>query len=421
MTRRQVLFVAYYFPPLGGIGSLRALKLATHLTRFGWQATVLAPRDGAYHRDPGLVFPERHVVRTGSCELSRLGKRAVGSAAGDNRPARLGTTLARVRKWVRRWLYVPDAQIGWYPFAVHAGRHLLREAHFDTIFSSSFPVTAHLVARRLARDAGLPWIAEFRDPWTDAAEYDSRVRARLDRAVETSILKDARAVVTVSERWADLLRSRGARDVTVITNGFDPADLADLEDEPQAAHPTATYLGSYYPGLQDLGTPLRALTRLRARDVPDLRVLVVGQRPGGLDEELAALGNAVVCTGFVRHAEALRLVSGSSLLLLAGPRRGEDVALGHIAAKVFEYLGSRRPILYVGHPEADMARLLRPMAGVEIVAPGQTDAAERAIRRLLAHRELRRSLTRITHEHLAGRLAGLLAASADRNWGRRRP
>ena len=193
--------VCYYFPPLGGIGSVRALRFASLLPEFGWQPTVLAPSRGAYYRDPSLAFPEGQVVRTRSLELSRTGKRAFALGGDDTVPAPLGRgTARRLRAFARRWVYRPDAQVGWYPFAVTAGRALLRRKSFDVVFSSSFPITAHLIARRLARDFTLPWVAEFRDVWTDAAEYDSAARRRSDQRTERTLLRDADAVVTVSPR-----------------------------------------------------------------------------------------------------------------------------------------------------------------------------------------------------------------------------
>src|SRR4051794_27625027 len=79
----RVLIVAYYFPPLGGAGSLRVSALATHLAEYGWESTVLAPRDGAYYRDPQICFPERQVIRTPSIELSRTGKRLLRTGGSD--------------------------------------------------------------------------------------------------------------------------------------------------------------------------------------------------------------------------------------------------------------------------------------------------------------------------------------------------
>jgi glycosyltransferase involved in cell wall biosynthesis len=281
---------------------------------------------------------------------------------------------------------------------------------FDAIFSSSFPITSHLVALRLRRSLGVPWVAEFRDPWTDAAFYDSRIRRRLDRRIEASILRHADAVVTVSRHWADLFRSRGARQVFVITNGFDPSDF------PAAPVPTedvVSYVGTYYPHMQDLRTALLALGSLRRRGVlVGYRVRFIGTLPESLQGTLLESGLAEVleCTGFIGHHESMRHLMASRILLLAGPSSAAGIFKGVIPGKTFEYIGAQRPILYVGHPEAELTAMLRNVPGVEIVAPGDTAAAEQAFQRLL--NEPRQSVSRddesFTHRALSRELARVL-------------
>ena len=129
---------AYYFPPLGGIGSVRAQSFARLLPKMGWDVTVLTPRAPAYYRDQTLDVEGVTVVRTGSLELSRIGKRLTGSGGGDTRAARPRGVRALAQRLARKYLYRPDAQVGWYPFAVQAGSRLLRDGTFDVIHSSSF-------------------------------------------------------------------------------------------------------------------------------------------------------------------------------------------------------------------------------------------------------------------------------------------
>src|SRR3954451_14101276 len=134
---RRLLIVAYYFPPIGGIGSIRLLRFGENLPEFGWDVTVLAPKATPHAADPRLRYPEEHVVRSRSLELTRL-KQLVPRvrANGDgNGPAR---TAART---AGRLLY-PDPQIGWFPGAIAAGRRVVRRHSFDAILSSSFPITA---------------------------------------------------------------------------------------------------------------------------------------------------------------------------------------------------------------------------------------------------------------------------------------
>src|SRR4051794_14189238 len=212
---RRVLIVAYYFPPLGGAGSLRVSGFATHLPEYGWEPTVLTPRDGAYYRDSQIAFPERSVIRTPSIELSRIGKRLLRTGGSDVVGAKPGAARAVLRNAARATLYFPDAQVGWYAPAMITARRALRERRFDAIFSSSFPITAHLVARRLHRWMNIPWIAEFRDPWSALHEDPATRAARLER----SLARECTRVAMTSPSWAALHGRLWGREVAVIGHG----------------------------------------------------------------------------------------------------------------------------------------------------------------------------------------------------------
>src|SRR4051794_9745081 len=220
---RRVLIVAYYFPPLGGIGSLRVSGLANHLPEYGWEPTVLAPRDGAYYRDPQISFPEHRVIRTPSIELSRTGKRVLRAGGSDVAAADVGGARAAVRRVAHAALYFPDAQVGWYVPALITARRALRERRFDAIFSSSFPITAHLVARRLHRWLSIPWIAEFRDPWSAMLSFQGRSATRAAR-LERALARESSRVAMTSPSWAELHSRLWGREVDVILNGHAGSD-----------------------------------------------------------------------------------------------------------------------------------------------------------------------------------------------------
>lgn len=172
---RRILFFAYYFPPLGGPGSIRALSFARHLPSFGWDITVLTPRSGVYGVDPTLFSEDIQgvrVVRTASYEpatmLRGLGfSKGAPSASGGNYVdevplGRLGSTI---RNMARRWLYFPDSAIAWVYPALREARRLHREEPFGLVLSSSPPISGHLAARKFSRATRVPWVADWRDLW----------------------------------------------------------------------------------------------------------------------------------------------------------------------------------------------------------------------------------------------------------------
>src|SRR5262249_5969006 len=148
--------------------------------------------------------------------------------------------------------------------------------------------------------------------------------------------------------YAEYFRAAGVRKISVVTNGFDPSDFVG---QPKVIEPVASYVGTYYPGIQDLETPIDALTSPNGDDRGvGLRAQVVG----GLPQQISTLFagrpcDSFTCTGFVPHDSSVDLLRHSSLLLLAGPVSTAVPALkGHIPGKTFEYLASQRPILFIG-------------------------------------------------------------------------
>jgi glycosyltransferase involved in cell wall biosynthesis len=391
---KRVLIVAYYFPPIGGIGSIRLARFAELLPEFGWEPTVLAPRNTPHARDPHLHFPEDKVIRSRSIELSRAGRVVPGVGSGS------GGARASLRSVAHRFVFYPDPQIGWYPGALRAGLRAARRERFDAVYSSSYPITAHLVARTLSRRAGIPWVAEFRDPWSERLPADHPYKRRAAR-LAAALADSASRVVVPSPTWADHYRELWGKPVDVVMNGHDVDPAAG---EPPA-HPTVTHVGSYYPGLQDF----RALWEAIAGVADRPRMRFVGELPEPVRAELAAYGleGLAEATGFVPHDEAMKAMQSSSLLIASG-FTDDPMSRGVIPAKLFEYLASGLPILYFGDPADDAARLLDGQPGCYVVEPGDVAGALKALEAGLAPGRYERDAERFSRRNGARRLAEVL-------------
>jgi len=400
---RRVLIVAYYFPPLGGIGSLRVSSFANHLPEYGWEPTVLAPRDGAYYRDPHIAFPERQVIRTPSIELSRTGKRVLRTGGSDVAAASVGGARGAVRRVARAALYFPDAQVGWYAPALITARRALREHRFDAIFSSSFPITAHLIARRLHRWLGIPWIAEFRDPWSATLGRSAPRAARLEHA----LVRETSRVVMTSPSWADLHSRLWDRQVDVIPNGHSGSTRSPA---PTNGEFSLGYLGTYYPATQRLDAVWEAVKTVNEAGGPWVdRLRFVGELHPDLRRALRERGlePLVDATGFLSHEEALRALARSSLVLAPGPYGADGILRGQVAAKLPECLAMDLPILYVGDLDCDAANLVRRYPGCHLV---DGDDVNGAVAALLAVRGQRfeRDVKALSRRRLTARLGKVL-------------
>lgn len=411
----QVLIIAYYFPPIGGIGSIRAASFAKYLPEFGWDPTVLAPADTPHPSDLSLDVGQTPVVRTRSLELSRLGRPAIRQ---DNEE-QVGPYQAGMRSgrslWLRRvakQVIFPDPQIGWYPSAVAGGTRLLRGGTFDLIFSSAFPITSHLVAWTLKRRSGVPWVAEFRDPWSD--DPDFRLVSTAARRVERMIASKAHAVVLPTPTWAEYYAHRWGVKPKVIGHGSDVAVRRPVSrpDPPVLAH-----IGTYWPGRQNLETLWSALAEMRRRgcDIPRLTCAGAFPEDGRAELDRYGLGDILDLAGFVSQPDALSLMSSSSALISCDFVDTDPLSRGWIPAKLPEYLASGLPIIHIGHPAGEAALMLSRHPGCYTVAFGDVEGAITAIRAAVADEVQQRDASALSRRARTAELAELFDTIVSRD------
>ena len=399
----KLLLVSYYYPPMGGAGVQRALKFSKYLGEFGVQPVVLAAEDASYPQDPSLaadVPAGLKVLRVPYQPMLQrlLARRNAASAPASALPAasspssRSAAAAPAHARWrdaaLGLWAAAqfPDDKAGWVRRALAPARALLRDERIEMILSTAPPIAAHALARRLAREAGLPWVADYRDLWADNPGYLAPAwRRALDRRTEARWLHQAAGVVTVTPGWQRRFEQQlgAATPVACIPNGYDEADFAALPAPSSAPHARVAadgafrlvHTGSFY-GPRDPATLLDGLARyLQAAPATSaartgarpLRLRLVGQIGSRFDAALAQFDarhpGVVERRAYVPHPEALAEMMAADALLLvvgAGPRdRLGAVVAGTLPGKVFEYLRSGRPILLLGDPQGDAAALLR--------------------------------------------------------------
>lgn len=378
----RVLVVSFFYPPFNSIGGLRISKMTRYLEELGWDVRVLTTDRDDVPEDLPLELSTERVMRARPRDVNWLPKRVLGRERVRARGFEVGSRLHPARTLgglYRDLTNFPDGQIGWYRPALATAREQLRSWRPDVIFSSALPATSHLVARSLAREFRLPWVAEYRDPWTDSR---SRRRAwplyLAERRLEDRIVKDASALVAVSDAWADQLRRRfPGIVVSMIPNGFDAVDYTPGAAPPRGGPLLIRYTGRLYPR-QDAGPFLRAVRWLIDAGVAtadDLQVRFVGRYLGSATElarSLRLLGSVVTIDEAISHADALAAQQRAHVLLLL---LGADEDIGWRPAKLYEYLGARRPILLTGGTARHEARELLLSSGAGVALDGADSIA----------------------------------------------
>lgn len=347
---KTVLFITYFFPPLGGAGVGRSLKFAKYLPSFGWQPIVISAAESVnYGKDYSLL---KEIPK--EIEIHRVGHREP--------------------KW-KEWQYArtklkiafdfPDVFKTWYSPTYREAKGILQEEKVDLIFSSSAPYTSHFIAMKLKKEFNIPWVADFRDPWSGNdylnLYYDKTLMQPLRKILtikiknaERKILNTADKTIVVSwhhgEQLCELHNVQKDK-VEVITNGFDSSDFG--AKDVYRIYPnklTITGIGSFYWGYREL-----AIKFLDAVEEVDREIEVVFIGKGASDMQGVGKDNLTCLPYITPKQKAIAFWSSSDFLLLFTL----PSSTWHILGKLFDYLRLGKPILAIVPEDGDTARIIK--------------------------------------------------------------
>lgn len=370
----KVLLVTMYFPPSGGGGVQRPLKIATHLPELGIETHVLAPDDSKWiHRDENLPMPTLAWVH----RARFLGPR--GRKPAEELHGMLGLERYSLQlQLLGRRLLVPDEGVPWNLTAIPAAIKIVRDEGIDVVITTSPPGSVHLIGAAVKRATGVRWVADLRDslvahPHRDSQRLLVRVKEQGQHGVAWLIASHADGISAVSEAIAEEMRARNPRGpVVTIANGSDFDDFSGLEYHPKAERFRITHAGSFF-GKRDPKPFLTALARVDgvvARFVGDFRAA---------DREWSAnILDRMELIPYAPHRRSLELQRDSEALLLLIPEAGGR-GRGVLSGKVFEYLAAGRPILALVPPDGAAAELLRATGAGVVVAPEDIAGIEREL------------------------------------------
>lgn len=431
---RSALIVTHQWPPVGGSGVQRAVKLAKYLSRAGHCVHVLTaahPRYALMDASLAADVPEQVTVHrvagwdpaSFAGRIANVGRRlAPGMADWTGledraywRASRLTCRLGTV-----------EHERGWVKAAVRAAREIIQEHSIDAVITTSPPHSVQHVGAELARTTGIAWIADLRDPITGHFAYGPRSlrEERYWHRIEDAIVRHASRIVTTCDDlacdWSLRFGREIARRMEVITNGFDVADrphrLRGADDRFRL-----TYVGRFYrqQSIQPLLTAIRTL-RARRPDAASIELMVAGAISTGDRSHIQPQDATFMRErGYLTHAAALtELADSDCLFLMTPPNAGGRLC---IPGKTFEYLAFGGPVVALIHPETQVARLLRAGDGVESVLHGRQDDLVAAIERQfdawkarkLLNVDIRRDVSAFDWRYLARRYAALIEAAAN--------
>lgn len=383
---KRVIIITYYWPPAGGSGVQRWLKYSKYLPEKGWKPIIYTPENPEYPLlDETLaaeIHPETEVIRRSITEPFRWYKWLTGRKESVNigfmRSEADGpeSWKEKAARWIRGNLFIPDARLLWiYPSRRFLER-IIKEQQADAIISTGPPHSMHLIASGVNQKTNIPWLADFRDPWTGIDFYDDLLLTRaadaLHRRLERKVLQSADAVTTVSHHIKQELVGKGgdAAKTFVIPNGYDEQDLPEAGEI--AAKPdgqtsgtfTLLHSGSLVPSRNPVSLWKALSLCCRKNDAfrRHLRIRLIGSVDASVHQSLKEenLLSNVEILPYKPHKEAFSELMQADVLLLLINRTAN--AEGFLSGKVFEYLLTGRPVLCVGPEKGEAAGLLRETA-----------------------------------------------------------
>ncbi len=388
----RVLVVCYVFPPVGGAGVQRVLKLVKYLPRFGVTPAVLTARAPSVPlRDASLesdIPTGTEILRVRTLEPGYAAKELAWQATASASRGGLSSVKRALVSFGRR-LLLPDPQVLWLPAAHLAlARRLCSARPDDVVLISGPPFSPFLLAALARLRPGTAVVLDYRDEWTTTSSaFEMAGSERASALLEQAMLRICHAVTTATEEFRSTLLARfrfldPAR-VVAIPNGYDPDDFPPELPEPPTDRCVVTYAGTVFrltsargllAGLRLLHTREPALARL-------LELRFVGRIVATeLDyfEGSEALG--VKRHGYLEHAATLgQLARSHATLCILDQVDGVERIY---PAKIFELMRLGRPCLALT-PEGALANLVRRHELGQVVAPRDAPAIAAALEQLL--------------------------------------
>jgi glycosyltransferase involved in cell wall biosynthesis len=368
---RKVLLVAPYFPPRRRVGAVRPFRFAAGLSENGWSTAVLTLTSGGEL----TTLEKKRLQQVQRIEVGSPVDRTTVSHGKSEKSATLADGLA---SWIDRqtpadtWIYL---------FLIHYRniRRRVKQIDPDIIWATGDPWSGLWLGKKLAVDLNLPWIADFRDPWTQT-DMNLRQRSlfseRMDRRIESDVIRKANHVVftsrTALEKYQQVypeLTKKGR----VIYNSFGTdqteTDVRNLQLPAEQFH--LMFFGRFRR-LSPVGSVINVLSELRAKQPELLKTIRIHSFGQPDDVETDIIESSGFSSNFVVHDPvppemSLHMLDQADLLLVSTHPQRENV----VPAKLWEYLASGKPVLSLV-PNKEVGEILRETGKGTNFLPDQT-------------------------------------------------
>lgn len=388
---KNVLFIVYYFPPMGASGVQRPLKFIKYLREYGWNPIIITPHPGMYHTFDHSLIEE---VESLGIEVHRIDAKTPFHVIGKQAKEvnKIPDWLAETARRILSLLYIPDNKKAWIKPAVEKAKKLINEKKIEAIYSTSPPPSNHIIAARLKDTFGIPVVMDFRDDWLEYQSiiYPTPIHKKINARYEKKTVEKADVVVTNNNVTLESLRSRtdnGKVEYQVISHGYDPEDFSDIDTGYKPGNTLKIlYSGIFYQERQP-DILLKAI-----KNIIELGILTKDKIElhfqGGLEQrhlsmiEKCGLSECLHNHGYVEHKKAVENLCKADILWFIVDHRNQSKSV--TPGKLYEYMATRKPILGL-ITEGDSTEVLKEYKAGYYCNPRDVKAVEENLKEIINH------------------------------------
>ena len=379
---KKVLIITYYWIPSGGAGVQRWVKFAKYLRDFGWEPIIYTPEnpefpsiDYSFEKD---IPSDIKIIKTPIWEPYNFYRKLSGK---KNEPINAGFISENKKQswkdklsiWIRGNFLIPDPRRFWIKPSVKFLTNYLQENQIDAIITTGPPHSMHMIGLGIKKNfPNLPWLADFRDPWTNIDFYKdlnlSFIADKIHHHQENEIIQNADCVLVVSKGMKEEYELLHPKNIQVISNGYDESDVQagklKLDEKFSISH-IGTLNAARNP--KTLWKILAKICFENQEFKTDLQIQLLGKVDFSVINDISCLNlqDNLLKIDYLSHKEAIEMQQSSQVLLLLINQSGN--AKGILTGKFFEYLAAKRPILAIGPTDGDAAAILNETGAGKMV------------------------------------------------------
>ncbi len=382
---KKILIITYYWPPSGGSGVQRWMYFAKHLPEFGIQPYILTVDE----KKASYKFIDRtleskvaglNVYKTNTLEPLRFYSKILGGDGQKNIPLGFSgeekpNLFQKLSRYVRGNFFIPDARVGWNKFALYKAKEIIKNNSISTVITTGPPHSTHLIGLILKQELNVKWIADFRDPWTEIYYnkllYRSSSSVKKDTGLEYKVLDNADMILTIGPSLKEHLQHRLKKNLDkfyFIYNGYDAEAFDEIIHNKEKEKFTICHIGILSES-QPITPFIESLNKLINENYELKKILklqFVGRVSPSIIREVREKlpGAEIELIEYLPHKKSLEYMMNADLLFNSLAEMENSKLL--ISGKLMEYIATGNPILCLGNPEGDAAKLLEEVADANV-------------------------------------------------------